>query len=127
MMIPISILYRHIIFILFILHISIIYYIIYLFVLFNLQEFVPFWGVPTDEAWTTLGKLVELFLPTTKTISCLEGEKYITQSLILLQLCLLEKTTNNLILKCMPIDFLLLAVLTLRSSNRSKQGRASRK
>jgi hypothetical protein len=58
------------------------------------HTFVPNWGVATSEAWTILGRVVEIFLPTTVVISSLEGEKYVTQSLILLQLCHLESSVH---------------------------------
>jgi len=58
-------------------------------------EFVPNWGVSNGETWSLFDKFVELFLPTAETIKQLEGQKYITQSLILLQLCCLEKSNNN--------------------------------
>jgi len=56
------------------------------------HEFVPDWVVPTSEPWMILGTLMELFAPTVEAISVLEGEKYVTQSLILLQLCQLENS-----------------------------------
>jgi hypothetical protein len=58
-------------------------------------EFVPNWGVINGETWTLFDKFVELFLPTAESIKHLEGQKYITQSLILLQLCCLEKSNKN--------------------------------
>lgn len=69
-----------------------------------LQEFVPDWGVSTSESWTILERMVELFLPTTVVISSLEGEKYVTQSLILLQLCHLENSVQAVKQKCMLFD-----------------------
>jgi len=65
----------------------------------NHHEFVPDWGNPQSDMWTVLDRLVELFQPTLEAIKLLEGEKYITQSLILLQLCALEKSTKALSLK----------------------------
>jgi len=67
------------------------------------RDFVPHWGDSTNETWITLGLIVEIFIPTAKAISTLEGQKYITQSLILLQISLLEKTSNDLKLKY-PLD-----------------------
>jgi len=79
-------------------------------------EFVPDWGVTTSETWTVLEKMVELFLPTTVIISSLEGEKYVTQSLILLQLCHLENSikavkqkysqNENVVLHVVIVDLL---------------------
>jgi len=67
------------------------------------KEYVPNWGVPTEPAWTILGQIVELFCPTAEAITMLEGEKYVTQSLILLQICALEKS-NKRIKEKYPID-----------------------
>ena len=44
---------------------------------------------------------MELFSPTAEAITMLEGEKYITQSLILLQLCALEKSNKRIRDLCM--------------------------
>lgn len=44
---------------------------------------------------------MELFGPTAEAIAMLEGEKYITQSLILLQLCALEKSNKRIKDQCM--------------------------
>lgn len=71
----------------------------------NCQEFVPAWGVPTGSVWTLLGQFVELFYPTAEAITMLEGEKYVTQSLILLQLCTLEKCNSKIKAKCMLVIF----------------------
>ncbi len=54
--------------------------------------------------WNLLEKLVELFLPTAEAITMLEGEKYATQSLILVQLCYLEKVIRSVKTKCMSIE-----------------------
>ncbi len=74
--------------------------------LFNLlilmfQEFVPNWDKPQSSIWIFLESVVELFKPTIKAISDLEGEKYITQSLILLQFCQLELNIDTMKKKCM--------------------------
>ena len=50
--------------------------------------------------WSLLDKYVELFVPTADVIKSLEGEKYVTQSLILLQLCALEKANKIVGEKC---------------------------
>jgi hypothetical protein len=50
---------------------------------------------------------VELFIPTTVVISSLEGEKYVTQSLILLQLCHLESSVIAVQTKCMLANLLI--------------------
>jgi hypothetical protein len=65
------------------------------------KEFVPNWGPPGSEMWVLADKLVELFSPTAEAITLLEGEKYVTQSLILLQLCYLEKVVLATKSKCM--------------------------
>lgn len=62
-----------------------------------LKDFVPNWDLPT---WSLLEKYVELFQPTAEAIRCLEGQKYVTQSLILLQLCALEKSNKSIAAKC---------------------------
>jgi hypothetical protein len=72
----------------------------YSFVLI-LKDFVPNWDLPT---WSLLEKYVELFQPTAEAIKCLEGQKYVTQSLILLQLCALEKSNNRIAAKCMFLN-----------------------
>jgi hypothetical protein len=74
------------------------------FHLFIFQEFVPNWGLSNGETWSLLEAFVELFFPTADTIRCLEGEKYITQSLILLQLCALERSNKKVAEKCMGSD-----------------------
>jgi hypothetical protein len=51
---------------------------------------------------------VELFVPTADVIKSLEGEKYVTQSLILLQLCALEKANKIVGEKCMICFFILI-------------------
>jgi hypothetical protein len=55
------------------------------------QEYVPYYGVPDNETEVFLKHIVELFHPTIEAISTLEGQNYITQSLILLQMSLLER------------------------------------
>ena len=65
------------------------------------QEFVPDWGVWNGETWSLFDKFVEVFLPTAQAITTLEGEKYVTQSLILLQLCSLEKCNTKVAQQCM--------------------------
>jgi len=59
-------------------------------------EFVPNWGPAASEMWDLLDKVVELFLPTAEAIAILEGEKYVTQSLVLVQLCYLEKVALSI-------------------------------
>jgi len=54
------------------------------------HEFVPNWDKPQSKIRSFLTSIVDLFKPTLKAIQNLEGEKYVTQSLILLQLCQLE-------------------------------------
>jgi hypothetical protein len=63
------------------------------------KDVVPNWGKEDSEAWTLFGQLVELFLPTSEAIMLLEGEKYVTLSLILVSLCYLEVTTQDCKLK----------------------------
>lgn len=69
--------------------------------MFILKEFVPNWGPAASEMWDLLDKVVELFLPTAEAIALLEGEKYVTQSLVLVQLCYLEKVALSIKIKCM--------------------------
>ena len=64
------------------------------------------WGDKDSEPWTYLTKLVELFLPTAEAITILEGEKYITQSLILVQICYLEKGVLSIKSKCMKLLYM---------------------
>jgi hypothetical protein len=82
----------------------------------NLIGIYSNWGVQTGETWALFGKYVELFLPTANAISTLEGEKYITQSLILLQLCCLEKSAQKIGEKCMCLLLLLLFFSIPRSN-----------
>ncbi len=44
--------------------------------------------------------MVELFAPTLQAIAMIEGQKYITQSLVLLQFCHLDKSIGLLLEKC---------------------------
>jgi hypothetical protein len=60
------------------------------------KEFVPDWGDMDSEAWAFLGQIAELFEPTLKAIQVLEGSKYVTQSLILLEMCLMESSIQNM-------------------------------
>jgi len=60
------------------------------------QAAIPNWGDSNSEAWTILGQVVELFMPSVQAISRLEGESYVTQSLILLEICLIEKNIKDL-------------------------------
>lgn len=46
-------------------------------------------------------KIVNIFQPTLNIISFLEGQKYITESVILLQLCQLEKSIDSMKEFCM--------------------------
>jgi len=48
------------------------------------------------DTWTMLEQVVELFKPTIDALSRLEGESYITQSLILMEMCLLEDSVKNM-------------------------------
>jgi hypothetical protein len=75
-----------------------IYYIMFYIILVLIpKDFVPNWDLPS---WSLLEKYVELFQPTADAIRCLEGQKYVTQSLILLQLCALEKSNKSIAAKC---------------------------
>jgi hypothetical protein len=65
------------------------------------QDALPNWGVTNSDAWVLLSQIVELFLPTLKAIKNLEGQSYITQPLIILEFCLIEKAVNDLKQKCM--------------------------
>jgi hypothetical protein len=60
------------------------------------KDAVPNWGDSNSEAWIILGQVVELFKPTVEAISRLEGQRYVTQSLILLELCLIENTIKEM-------------------------------
>lgn len=60
------------------------------------HEFVPDWGPSLSSQWILLEKIVNIFKPTLDIISYLEGQKYITESVILLQLCNLEISVDSL-------------------------------
>jgi hypothetical protein len=68
------------------------------------QDAVPNWGNEDSEAWTMLGQLVELFAPTAEAIMTLEGEKYVTLSLVLVTVCYLEVTTAETKMKYPEAD-----------------------
>jgi hypothetical protein len=78
----------------------------------NLQEFVPNWDKPHSTKWAFLEKIVELFHPTLNAIKLLEGDEYITQSLILLQIIQIEKQVGILSQKCKIILFFLSSSLS---------------
>lgn len=65
------------------------------------HDALPNWGKQDDEAWTLLEMVVELFKSTIDAIRRLEGQKYVTQSTILMELCLLEMSAKEVQEKCM--------------------------
>ena len=67
----------------------------------TLQNYVPNWDPPaTSEMWKFLDQVVDLFTPTIKGISILEGDSYPSQALILLVLASLEKKAITMQQKC---------------------------
>lgn len=74
------------------------------------KDALPNWGNRDSDAWEKLSKIVELFVPTLEAIKVLEGQHYITQSLILLQLCLIERAVIDLTKKCKFIIFIVFIV-----------------
>ena len=69
------------------------------------MDALPDWGVRDSDAWILISQIVELFVPTLEAIKSLEGQNYITQSLILLELCLIEKSVIDLMEKCVFFNF----------------------
>ena len=53
------------------------------------------------ETWNFVEKLVEVFGLTAQSLANLEGQKYVTQSLVLLEILRLEANNNAVIEKCM--------------------------
>ena len=70
------------------------------------NDALPNWGARDSDAWVLISQIVELFVPTLEAIKTLEGQNYITQSLILLELCLIEKSVIDLMQKCKFLIFL---------------------
>ena len=64
------------------------------------HDALPSWGEKDSTMWILLQQIVELFSPTITAIKALEGQHYVTQSLIILQLCLIEESVSALLQKC---------------------------
>jgi hypothetical protein len=62
-----------------------------------------------------LGQLVELFAPTAEVIMTLEGEKYVTLSLVLVTVCYLEVTTTETKMKCMFTFYICISIHICKS------------
>ena len=86
------------------------------------KDALPNWGAHDSEAWVILSQIVELFVPTLTAIKHLEGQFYITQSLILLELCVIEKGIKNLMEKCMHPYLSISFIVIIFSHIRSRKG-----
>jgi hypothetical protein len=64
------------------------------------HDALPSWGDRDSTMWILLQQIVELFSPTITAIKALEGQHYVTQSLIILQLCLIEESVSATLKKC---------------------------